>query len=99
MSFSSGIVVEIPIEKLGKPWTAATAKELSNVRLQFGGTSLWWEDLDEGFVLDEYLPSLLGLNPAVLLGRLGGGASTQKKAAAARLNGQHGGRPRKTTAN
>ncbi len=98
IAFTSTIQIVVPIGWLGEPWTTATKQQLRNVRLQSGGSTLWWEDLDEGFVLDEILPGMFGIKPAVLLARLGRGRSTPKKAAAARANGRRGGRPPKKAA-
>jgi hypothetical protein len=98
IELGTGLQIGIPIAILGEPWTTATKKQLANVRLEGEGTSLWWDNLDEGFVLDECLPMWMGIKPASILARLARGKSTPKKAAAARLNGKKGGRPRKTAA-
>ncbi len=72
--------------------------ELSEIEISPTGLGLHWPRLDA----DVYLPGLLnGVfgSPrwmAGLLGRIGGRARTPAKAAAARANGQRGGRPRKT---
>jgi hypothetical protein len=84
IKLASAVQVIIPIASLGTPWTTTSKEKLANVRLQFGGSWLWWDDLDEGLVLDEILPTLLGIKPAAMLARLGRGTSTPKKAAAAR---------------
>jgi hypothetical protein len=95
LSFASSADVSIPIAWLGEPWTTATKQRLENVILQLGGSCVWWDDLDDGFVLDELLPAALGMKPAAMLARRARGFSTPKKAAAARSNGRKGGRPRK----
>jgi len=56
------------------------------------------KQFDEGLVLDEVLPAMLGFKPASMLARLGRGTSTPKKAAAVRLNGRNGGRAPKKVA-
>ncbi len=72
--------------------------ELSEIEISRTGLGLHWPSLDA----DVYLPGLLnGVfgSPrwmAGLMGRIGGRARTAAKAAAARTNGQRGGRPRKT---
>jgi hypothetical protein len=96
--FASSADVSIPIAWLGPPWTTATKRRLENVTLQLGGSCVWWDDLDDGFVLDEVLPAALGMKPAAMLARRARGISTPKKAAAARSNGRKGGRPRKEKA-
>jgi hypothetical protein len=97
IKLASGIQVIIPLTSLGAPWTTASKEKLANLRLRFGGSWLWWDDLDEGIILDEILPAVIGIKPAAMLARLGRGTSTPKKAAAARANGQRGGRPPKKT--
>ena len=90
-----GVVVAIPVKALGFPWTQANAKKLANVHLRFGGTWLWWDDLDEGLVLDELFASTIRLNPAAMLARRARGRrASPAKAAAARSNGAKGGRPK-----
>jgi hypothetical protein len=93
---TSGTIVIVPTKSLGKPWADATQSQLSNLILEAGGSTLWWEDLDEGFELDEALPSMIGFKPASLLARKGRGRKASiAKASAARKNGAKGGRPRK----
>jgi hypothetical protein len=78
----------------------ATA-DLSLIEISPSGLGLHWPKLDA----DLYLPSLLnGVfgSPrwmAGLMGRLGGQSRSDAKTAAARTNGQRGGRPRKTAGN
>jgi len=60
--------------------------------------SLWWDDLDDGLVLNEVLPAMLDMKLAAKLARLERGKSTPKKAAAARANGRSGRRPPKIAA-
>lgn len=86
----------IEIESLGEPWTSASKKAVENVRLEIGGSWLFWGDLDEGIALDEWLPYALGIEPAALLGKRNRGKkASPAKARAARRNGKKGGRPRK----
>ena len=95
IQLKTGMEVVIPTLKLGKPWIGASEQQLANVRLGMGGSWLWWDDLEEGFVLEEVLPSYLGLNPASMLARKARGRrASPTKAAAARRNGAKGGRPR-----
>jgi hypothetical protein len=95
IELASKIQVIVPLAVLGEPWTKAGKKQLANIRLEGDGSSLWWDDLDDGLVLDEVLPAMLGMKPAAMLARLARGKSTPKKAAAARANGRSGGRPPK----
>ena len=99
ITLSPDISVSVSLASLGKPWATATRKAAANVRLDFGGTCLFWEDLDEVIALDEWLPYALGIEPARLLGmRNRGKKASPAKARAARKNGKRGGRPKKTAA-
>lgn len=99
IELTNGVAVVIPIVALGKPWTSASSQQLANLRLRMGGSWLWWDELNEGLVLDELLPTALRLNPAALLARQARGRrASPAKAAAARANGAKGGRPRKRQA-
>jgi hypothetical protein len=71
--------------------------ELSEIEITPTGLGLHWPKLDAGLYLPGLLNGVFG-SPrwmASLMGRLGGRARTDAKAAAARANGQRGGRPRK----
>jgi hypothetical protein len=99
IALTNGVTVIVPILSLGKPWTSATPQRVGDVRLRMGGSWLWWDALNEGLVLDELLPTALGLNPAAMLARQARGRrASPAKAAAARANGAKGGRPRKRRA-
>jgi hypothetical protein len=82
---------------LAEGLSAATPMELSTIEISPTGLGLHWPKLDA----DLYLPGLLnGVfgSPrwmAGLLGKIGGQSRSRAKTAAARVNGQRGGRPRK----
>jgi len=89
----------IDLGALREPWTSASKKAVENVRLMLGGSWIFWDDLDEGIQLDEWLPDVLGIRPAALLGKRNRGKkASPEKARAARANGAKGGRPKKTAA-
>lgn len=91
--------VTINVEVLREPWASASRKAIENVRLENGGASLFWEELDEFIELDEWLPYVLNMDPAKLLGaRNRGKKASPAKARAARKNGKKGGRPKKKAA-
>ena len=91
--------VGVDIESLGEPWASAPKKTVENVRLMLGGSWIFWDDLDEGIELDEWLPYVLNMRPAALLGKRNRGKkASPKKARAARKNGAKGGRPKKAAA-
>jgi hypothetical protein len=84
--------------QLAEGLAGAGPAELSTIEISPSGLGLHWPRLDA----DLYLPALLrGVfgSPrwmASLLGREGGRVRSSAKAAAARANGQRGGRPRKS---
>ena len=93
------VELRYPVAALGEPWKGASAKVLSNVRLRVGGTWLYWDDLEEAVILDEWLPSVLAIRPGALLAKRGRGKkASPAKARAAQANGSLGGRPRKKSA-
>jgi Protein of unknown function (DUF2442) len=71
--------------------------ELSEIEISPTGLGLHWPRLDADLYLPGLLRGVLGSRRwmAGLMGRQGGRARTEAKAAAARVNGQRGGRPRK----
>lgn len=97
LTSTAGVCIDV--DSLREPWASASKSAVENVRLMLGGSWIFWDDLDEGIQLDEWLPYVLGIQPASLLGKRNRGkkASTAK-ARAARKNGAKGGRPRKTAA-
>jgi hypothetical protein len=75
----------------------AKPKQLKTVRAGFGGESITLDDLDVDISVPGLLRDLVGMtSAAALLGRKGGSATSEAKAAAVRENGKRGGRPRKT---
>lgn len=80
----------------------AAEEDLSEVRVMPGGAALQWDRLDAGFTVPGLLAGAFGTEKwmsqaAATMGRMGGGATSEAKRAAARVNGQKGGRPRKNT--
>jgi hypothetical protein len=99
IELSASAAVIIDTASLREPWASAPKKAIENVRLEHGGSSIFWDDLDEGIELDEWLPYVLNMDPAKLLGmRNRGKKASPAKARAARKNGAKGGRPKKTAA-
>jgi hypothetical protein len=88
-------VVEIPVALIPE-LKGIDATSLSKVKVDPLGKGLLWRDLDIGLdfvaVLERMLGKFIGSSAARQLGR----RTSQAKAAAARANGQKGGRPRKT---
>lgn len=74
----------------------ASPHELATVRISPGGTGLHWEALDVDLSVPGLLLSSLERSEKLSeLARVAGQARTPAKAAAARVNGTKGGRPRK----
>ena len=99
VTLSPTITIQTPIEALGDPWVSASPRAVANVRLRFGGSVVFWDDLDEALELDEWIPTEMQIRAGALLAKAARGkkASTAK-AAAARANGAKGGRPKKAVA-
>ena len=96
LELSSGFLFGFPVSAI-PALARATPAELAAVQLSPGGGALHWEGLDA----DLSVPGLLLASverPARLreLARLAGRTRSAEKAAAARVNGAKGGRPRKT---
>ena len=72
----------------------ATAAQLSQVEVLGSGVGLHWETLDVDLSVPALLAGLFGTK--AWLARQAGQTRSPAKAAAARANGQKGGRPRKT---
>jgi hypothetical protein len=62
ITLADGIIVVIPVSTLGEPWATSSARVIANISLRLSGAWLWWEDLDEGIVLDEFFEARLLLN-------------------------------------
>gem|GEM_PF-4344247 len=72
------------------------AKDLALLEIGPAGATIWFQPADIGFDLEELLLATTGARALRTAGaRAMGAISSKKKAAAARLNGKSGGRPRK----
>jgi hypothetical protein len=78
----------------------ATPKDLAEIEVEAFGTGIHFPRLDADIYLSALLEGVFGSKSwmAARLGAAGGKARGGAKAAAARANGQRGGRPRKTAA-
>jgi len=96
LELSNGCLFGFPVKSI--PYLAgATAKQLSAVEVDPGG-GLHWEDLDVDLSVPGLLMSTLGRKEKLSeLARIAGRTKSAAKAAASRVNGAKGGRPRKTT--
>jgi hypothetical protein len=75
----------------------AKPEQLRSIEITPSGLGIHFPDVDADLYLPALLDRFLGSKRWIAseLGRLGGRASTESKAAAARRNGKLGGRPRK----
>ena len=95
ITFRSGAGMVIPVDKISE-LSGQSPSDLANVEVSPLGDGLSWRKLDvdifvPGLVEDVFGARLL----AAASGRRGGRRRTKAKAAAARVNGTKGGRPRK----
>lgn len=96
MELSNGFFLGFPPSAIPS-LRGASAAELAEVRLSAGGGALHWDTLDIDLSVAGLLLACVD-RPAKLreLARLAGGSRSEAKAAAARLNGAKGGRPRRS---
>jgi hypothetical protein len=93
VELATGVVVQIP-SKLLQGLADASPQDLTAVTLSPQGTALHWENLDADFSVAGLLAGVFGTQTWMAeVGRKGGQAKSAAKAAAARANGQKGGRP------
>lgn len=98
VELTSGILLGFP-PHLAEGLAGASEDAVSEVEITPLGTTLHWERLDVDLAVDGLVAGVLGSRRWMTeLGRIGGKARTPAKAAAARINGQKGGRPRKGNA-
>ncbi|MGI9043272.1 MAG: DUF2442 domain-containing protein [Gemmatimonadaceae bacterium] len=95
LELTSGFVFGFPAK--GIPALAnATADQLAAVTVSPGGSGLHWEELDADLSVAGLLLSAVSRSEKLSeLARVAGQSRTPAKAAAARVNGAKGGRPRK----
>lgn len=95
VELDNGCAFEFPVEQ-AQGLAGAKASDLQTIEVSAAGLGLHWPKLDA----DLYVPALvrgsLGTKQWMAeIGAAGGKAATGAKAAAARVNGRLGGRPRK----
>lgn len=98
LKLNTDIQLAIPVRRI-EGLAEASADHLAEIEISPAGLGLFWPQLD----VDVYVPALLqgvfGSRKwmAAQLGALGGQVRSEPKMAAARQNGQKGGRPRKVS--
>jgi hypothetical protein len=96
IELKTGYAVEVPIGEL-KEVASATASELATVEVLGAGNVLHWGSLDADYSIPALILRAVGTTLAAKeFARIGGRVKSDAKAAAARLNGKKGGRPRST---
>ena len=96
MELTSGIIFGFPVSAIPSLETATHA-QLAKVELWPGGDGLRWEELDADVSVPGLLLSVVGRAQKLSeLARLAGQTKSPAKAAASRVNGAKGGRPRKS---
>jgi hypothetical protein len=95
VDLSNGCAFAFPVD-LAEGLRTADAEQLEDVEVSSAGFSLHWEALDVDFTVAGLMRGIFGTRRWMAeLGRLGGTATSDAKARAARRNGVRGGRPRK----
>lgn len=93
VELATGVVVQIPAQLL-QGLANASPQDLAAVRISPQGTALHWDSLDADFSVAGLLAGIFGTQAWMAeVGRKGGQVKSAAKAAAARANGQKGGRP------
>jgi len=93
VELTSGVVVHIP-PRLLQGLAEASPQDLAAVTVSPHGTALHWEAMDADFSVPGLLAGVFGTRAWMAeVGRKGGQVTSPAKAAAARANGQKGGRP------
>lgn len=93
LEFSTGASVEIPCVLLDE-LNGAKPEEVAEVELSPQGTALHWEDLDVDISVVGSVAVAIGQRTWMsAMGSVGGRATSEAKASAARANGMKGGRP------
>lgn len=87
-------VVQIPRRAISE-LRGLTDKQLRALRPDNAGVTLSQRELDIDIYLPGLLASVFGIQPGVMLGKVGGSKTSGAKRQASQKNGRRGGRPRK----
>lgn len=95
---SNGLDLGVPVDR-AEGLAGADAADLAEIQITPTGLGLHWPRLDADLYLPALIEGIFGSRRwmAQVMGRAGGEANTPAKQAAARENGNRGGRPRKVT--
>ena len=97
VTLNTGLELAFP-PHLAEGLEGATSAELSDMEITPSGLGLYFPRLDADLYIPALLEGVFGSRRwmAAQMGKAGGEARSQAKAAAARANGKLGGRPRKS---
>lgn len=98
VQLSNGERIILPREML-EGLQDATRKELEHVEVSDGGFGLHWKDMDIDYSLPQLRQRIYGSRRWMAeIGHRGGNVQSASKTAAAKVNGQKGGRPKRQLA-
>jgi hypothetical protein len=96
IELSNGVLFGFPVDQV-QGLAGASDAQLTRVRVSASGHGLNWPALDADILLEPLMRGVLGTSEWMReLGRKGGSVRSKPKAAAARINGAKGGRPRRS---
>ena len=95
VELSNGCAFMLPVDQV-PALTGAADQDLVEIEILGKGAGLHWEKLNADLSIASLMLDILGCQTGLReLARRGGSVSTPAKAAAARINGAKGGRPKK----
>jgi hypothetical protein len=95
IDLKNGVSVLLPLEKL-QGFANALPEDIEKGKIGPRGAYLHWDNLGVDFTLEGLLQGIFGTKAWMArIGKVGGQAKSEVKAAASRINGRKGGRPRK----
>ena len=97
VELNNGCAFEFPVQQ-AQGLAGAKVADLSNIEIQSSGLGLYWPALDEDLYVPNLVKGILGTKRWMAhIGAAGGKAVSTAKSASSRINGQLGGRPKKST--
>ena len=97
VDLTNGCTIIFPADR-GQGLAGANDADLAQIEVLPGGEALHWETLDADLGVPQLIAGIFGSKLWMReLGRRGGSATSDTKAAAVRENGKKGGRPRKAS--